>query len=460
MWYKVALAKESVMLSIGLMSGTSMDGIDGSLMETDGNTMIYELGHASTAYAEEFKILLHATQFCIKQYQGQLTLAKQNYADLGIKAYLEQELGLSSIASNNTLTRLKNYSIHTMKSALTLDTVITHSTKLHAELVQILLEKYNSQQREIDVIGYHGQAMYHQPNQGLSLILGDGQLLADQLQLPVITDFRSRDLAAGGQGAPFAPIYHQALAARDGLLPAVVVNCGGIANLTLMINQNPEDLIGFDTGPGNGLIDRLVRLRTNGLEQIDEDGRYGMHGKVHQAMLDKLRRQSIIKEGSIYFDLIPPKSLDFGDLTLIEELNKLSLEDACATLEAFTAATIVDSLNLLDDKTIPSTWILAGGGWKNPVLKRELTQRLKQKLGSQIKVKEATYFGWNNQSLEAQIFAYFAVRSLQGKPLSVPGTTNVSKPTTGGRIFLPTTGCSTAVASLLKLPAAAFLSND
>lgn len=444
--------RKKTMLSIGLMSGTSMDGIDASLVETDGEDQVKELACLSMDYDAEFKLLLHAAQFCVKEHQGDLQRAKNDYANTGLKRYLESELKMLSINLDKQLTKLNDYARNIMgiELPLTFDHVIEYSTKLHADVVLQLIARNDYQASDIDVVGYHGQALYHQPDQGISIVLGDGQLLANSTCIAVVNDFRSNDVAAGGQGAPFAPIYHQALAKQDGFVPAAVVNCGGIANITLILSDNPEDLIGFDTGPGNGLIDRLVRHRTQGTDLIDKDGKFGLEGTVNETTLAKLREQCIVKGGENYFDCKPPKSLDFGDLKLIEELNDLSLEDACATLEAFTAEMIVDSLKLIALDKPPTIWILAGGGWNNPVIKRELQQRLKNTIGDHVEIKEANDIGWNNQSLEAQIFAYFAVRSLQGKPLSAPGTTQVPKPMTGGHAFIPTMGATDAVTSLIS----------
>jgi len=430
------------MLSIGLMSGTSMDGIDAALLRTDGDTQIEELGHTSMTYDPLFKIALHAAQYCIKACKGDMAQAGENYALFGIEKYLRDELKMSDLNVAEKLQQLINYFSQTAHPhpPITLDDVIQHSTQLHAEAVRQLLASTQYQREDIDVVGYHGQAMYHQPDQGISIIVGDGQALADLVGITVVNDFRSRDIAAGGQGAPFAPVYHQALAIRDNKIPAAVVNCGGIANITVMSDSHLENLIGFDTGPGNGLIDQLVRQRTAGKENIDQDGRYGKQGRVHEGVLAALYRKSIIKNGGNYYEQTPPKSLDFGDLHLIDELDALSLEDACATLEAFTADTIVSSLALFDlakGAVLPKTWILAGGGWNNPVIRRELEQRLQQKLGDNIAVMTANEAGWNSQALEAQIFAYFAVRSLQGKPLSVPGTTGVPMPLSGGQVYPP-----------------------
>lgn len=414
------------MFSIGLMSGTSMDGIDAALIETDGTpSLLRELDFASLTYDPRFSLLLKATEFSVRQCEGDLTKAKLHFS-----GFMQHYFATHRIDLSHALSYFPN------QSTISYGDMARHSTLLHAQLVSQLLQKANRNASEIDVVGYHGQTLYHQPNHKRSIMLGEPQYLADQLGIHVIYDFRRNDIEAGGQGAPFAPLYHQALAVRDNKLPLAVVNCGGISNITLITSEVETDLIGFDTGPGNALIDSLVRSRTNGVEQMDKNGEHGKNGRVNIAALQALYDKAIIKDGKNYFTQAPPKSLDYGDMVLIPELDALSLEDACATLEAFTADTIVNSLSLVD-VPVPTHWILAGGGWKNPVIRQELITRLHQKYGSHIQVMTADEANWNGQALEAQIFAYFAVRSLLNKPLSVPGTTRVPHPLSGGVGYVP-----------------------
>lgn len=420
------------MLSVGLMSGTSMDGIDAALLETDGTPhMLRELGNVSLTYDSRFTKLLKAAEYAIRACTGDMEKAS-HYFPQAIHDYLAHELQITNAQAE--VAALRDYLPQI--NSISLADVIQHSTELHIEAVKSLLKKLNYSPKQIDVVGYHGQTMFHQPTQKISIIVGDGKYLAEQLGITVINDFRSADVAAGGQGAPFAPLYHQALAIRDHKISAVIVNCGGIANITLIKNANENDLLSLDTGPGNGLIDRLVKQRSQGKENMDVDGRYGLRGRVHENILQKLYEKTIIKDGKNYFSIPAPKALDSGDMNLISELDALSLEDACATLEAFTADSIIKSLELLNTE-LPKHWILAGGGWKNPVIQRELITRLQQKLGDEVKVQTADAIGWNGQAMEAQIFAYLAVRSLQKKPLSVPGTTRVPQPLTGGQVHIP-----------------------
>lgn len=417
------------MLSVGLMSGTSMDGIDAALLETDGTpAFIRELGHVSLEYDPPFKILLKATEYSIRKAANEaiqqhtpeekliLNRARGTFLQ-DVQDYLRTELSLSPQEIEDRLIQLEAY------LPLTLDAVVEHSTYLHGQAVLKLLEETNVSVNNIDVVGCHGQTFFHRPSAKLSIILNNGQALATQTGIAVVNDFRRQDIELGGQGAPFAPLYHQALAVRDGRLPCAVVNCGGISNITLIRSENEQDLLGFDVGPGNGLIDRLVRQRTRGQETMDKDGGYGSRGVVHPAVLSALQAQALDHSG---------RSLDIGDLQLIPELDSLSLEDACATLEAFTADTIAQCLGT---ENIPQQWVLAGGGWRNPVILNELEQRLRRRRAD-VQIHLADGIGWSGVAMEAQIFAYLAVRSLQGNPLSYPGTTGVPYPVTGGKLFL------------------------
>ncbi len=439
------------MLSIGLMSGTSMDGIDCALLETDGSAnLLRDLGHISISYDVPTKILLKAAEHAVRCCMGNMAQAKSAYVQ-ALKDYLSNELKISPYQIDNEISALAQY-LHQVTNTdylITFDKVVQHSTQLHAKAVKKLLQETAYQPKQIDVVGYHGQALLHRPNQGISIIVGEGAPLAEKVGITVVNDFRRCDIACGGQGAPFAPLYHHALALRDQLIPVAVVNCGGIANITIICNSNEFDCLGFDTGPGNGLIDRLVRQRTHGKECHDDNGQYGIKGEVNNQVLQALYQKALIKDGQNYFSIKPPKSLDIGDMVLIPEIDALSLADACATLEAFTADTIVDSLDFLHNE-IPRCFILAGGGWHNPVIRSELEHKLTNKLGKGIQILTADEAGWNSQAMEAQIFAYLAVRSLQNKPLSIPSTTRVPEPLSGGHAYVPSNGATKTVQELLK----------
>lgn len=440
------------------MSGTSMDGIDAALLQTDGSALqIEELGSTTFSYQPLFKILLKSVEYAIKKYAGDLAQAKIHYPTT-LKEFLQLELKVAQADIDNKISELSIYCAEiTHKSDLatasgsffSIDDIILHSTQLHCLAVRQLLEQTGFQAAQIDVIGYHGQTMFHQPARKLSLVLGEGQIMADTLGITVVNNFRAHDVAQGGEGAPFAPLFHQALAIRDKKIPMAVVNCGGIANVTFIPSEQESDLIAFDTGPGNGLIDRLIRQRTQGREHMDKNGQYGKKGKVNENVLSRLYEKAVQKAGVNYLLQPPPKSLDISDLQFIPELDVLSIEDACVTLEIFTARTIVNSIEWMTGE-IPRYWILAGGGWNNPVIYHELKNQLKERLGEKISICTASEGGWNSQALEAQIFAFFAVRSLQNKPLSFPGTTGVIKPLSGGQAYIPRRGATAKIKELIQ----------
>ncbi len=364
-------------ISIGTMSGTSMDGIDVSALKTDGKNQIQEIGYYSLKYSPEFHHEL-------KQLEKITKAAKGN---------LDQ----------------------------TAHTVIQRSTELHYQAIAELIHQLKLTPKQIDCIGYHGQTLYHAPHEKITVQIGDGQWLAKKLGITTVTDFRKNDIAAGGQGAPFAPLYHQALAIRDHKIPLAIVNCGGIANVSFIKGPTFNDLLGFDTGPGNGLIDRFVKQKTQNKETMDYDGQYGLRGTINKTALEKLRQTYYV-----YLQKKPPKSFDINDFDLIAEINNLSIEDGCAILEAFTADCIAQSIHLVDKSYHAKHWVLLGGGSHNPVIKKELETRLGLTLSET---------SWNNASFEAQIFAWLAVRSILKLPLSIPATTGVPEPLTGGSIY-------------------------
>ncbi len=419
--------------AIGLMSGTSMDGIDAALIDTDGHDAIQELTDISLSYDAEFKILLKAAERAVRQQDGNLSLAKLFYSQ-ALSDYLTTELNIAVTAIDTYLQQLSFY-FHHQNLPITFDQIVQRSTELHATAIKTLLHKANLTPKQIDLIGYHGQTLFHYPAKKITIQVGDGERLAELTGIAVINDFRSQDVNAGGQGAPLAPLYHRALALRDKQYPVVVVNCGGIANVSVISGAGDNDILGFDTGPGNGLIDRYIKQKTAGKEHMDTNGQYGRQGKIHEEMMGMLYAKSIIASQQNFFQLPPPKSLDINQLLLIPEMESLSLQDACATLEAFTADSIANSIHLFDG-LIPERWILSGGGWYNPVIRTELEKRLKNKI-PQVEIKTADQAGWNSRAMEAQVFAYLAVRSFHKLPISLPRTTRVPEPLSGGTLFVP-----------------------
>jgi anhydro-N-acetylmuramic acid kinase len=352
--------------ALGLMSGTSADGIDVALLETDGEEFVGRIAARTYPYdASQRARLMQAMQ----EAKG-MTGRQQRP---GILAELERDL-----------------------------------TKWHAQAVQSFRE---SEARAIDVIGFHGQTVLHRPEDRLTVQLGDGALLARMTGIPVVNDFRAADMAQGGEGAPLVPVYHRALAAGMDARPLAFVNIGGVANITFVGRDN--ELLAFDTGPGNALIDDWVGGHTG--SPADYGGRYALSGHVDEAALARLL-------GHKFFSLTPPKSLDRQGFST--GIDNLSLEDGAATLTMFSARAIAGSLRHLPEE--PKLWIICGGGRKNPALMGALENSLPGL------VMPAEAHGYNGDSLEAEAFAYLAVRSLRGLPLTFPSTTRVPVPTPGG----------------------------
>ena len=289
-------------------------------------------------------------------------------------------------------------------------------TRLHGVAVNVLVAQSGLKQTDIGVVGFHGQTVFHDPAAGVTCQIGDGAELARMTGIRVVNNFRSADVAAGGEGAPLAPIYHVALS-RPLERPVAILNIGGVANVTWV---SPDGgAVAFDTGPGNALIDDWVRLKTN--QMMDVDGQLARRGHVDQAVLDELLKHS-------YFDRPYPKSLD-RDAFSFAALAYSSPEDGAATLAEFTAQAVLKAAQQLPAS--PLQWLVCGGGRHN----RVLMGNLRNALGVPVEPVEAV--GWQGDALEAQAFAFLAVRSLYGLPISFPQTTGVTKPTAGGVCHLP-----------------------
>jgi anhydro-N-acetylmuramic acid kinase len=365
------------MRAIGLMSGTSMDGIDVALVETDGVSIARFGPSAVHAYDDGQRELLRR--------------AAAAAAALHDRAARPEPLA----QAENVLTRL------------------------HAAAVEDFLSTNGIVRETIDVVGFHGQTVLHRPHAGLTVQLGDGPALARASGIPVVFDFRAADVAAGGEGAPLVPAYHRALVAElDRPAPVVVLNLGGVANITYI--DGDADPIACDTGPGNALIDDLMRVRTGA--PCDRDGATAARGLVDEAFVARALRQP-------FFDRPPPKSLDRNDFAGLD-LSGFSAEDGAATLTALTAASVAQVVPLLPRP--PRSFIVAGGGAQNPTMMHMLAARL-----APATVESADAVGWSADSLEAQAFAFLAVRSLRGLPLTFPSTTGVMRPVTGGALARP-----------------------
>lgn len=427
--------KSGLILSIGTMSGTSMDAVDVVIVISNGEFIIIEVAHLSIAYSLEFHHLLKVAEYLVCKCQGDMSQAyHMDFASVFIEYFTE----VIKLSKEKILEYWKNACLYLNKDLnahVNFLQIIDHSTFLHEVAIRKVIHNAGLTPSDFDCVGYHGQTLYHNPKNKITIQVGDPQKLADRLNIMIINDFRSRDVALGGQGAPLAPLYHLALAVRDQMLPLAVVNCGGIANISLIPTADYKNLKGYDTGPGNGLIDLFVKQRTNFKESMDYNGKYGLNGVVHPDIIEKLYAKSVLIAGENYFDIMPPKSLDINNLKLIKELDELSIEDGCATLAAFTADSIIKNLDKFASLQ-PRHWVLAGGGWYNPVIMRELKQRIQTQLGEGHKIFLAQEVGWNNKAIEAQIFAYLAIRVLKHLPISVPETTGVPRPITFAKISI------------------------
>jgi anhydro-N-acetylmuramic acid kinase len=288
-------------------------------------------------------------------------------------------------------------------------------TRRHLEAVETFLATEGMSAAAIDLIGFHGQTVLHRPEQGLTVQLGDGALLARQAGIDVVYDLRAADLERGGQGAPLVPVYHCALAESCGIgAPMLFVNIGGVANITFCAPGEPP--LACDVGPGNALLDDLMLARTG--KAMDADGAAARAGRVDEAALAALLANP-------WFARKPPKSLDRNAFDA-SAVSGLSLEDAAATLCAFTAAGIMSALAFAPQQ--PEMIVLCGGGAHNPALVEDMRSR------APCPVRRAEDFGWDSKAIEAQAFAYLAVCSAKGLPLTFPGTTGVKEPATGGKL--------------------------
>jgi anhydro-N-acetylmuramic acid kinase len=285
-------------------------------------------------------------------------------------------------------------------------------TALHALAVRALLDRTGHTADDIGVIGFHGQTVLHAPDRRLTVQLGNGQALAYDTGIDVVYDLRAADCAAGGQGAPLVPVYHRALAQQLPERPAVFLNIGGVANVT-WVGQGGM-LMAFDTGPGNALIDDWIRHHTG--QPLDEGGRLAAGGKVDEDALQELMTNA-------YFGRVPPKSLDRNAFSL-EPVRHLAPADGAATLAAFTAASIAAARAHFPEQ--PAVWIVSGGGRRNKMLMTELASRVE----AAVAPIEAT--GHDGDAVEAEAWAYLAVRALKKLPITYPGTTGAPRPMTGG----------------------------
>jgi anhydro-N-acetylmuramic acid kinase len=353
------------MLALGLMSGTSRDGIDAALIETDGEAQVKPLGFTSLPYSDDFRALLERA--CTR------ALALDAPAHDGVIAWAQ--------------TLLEDWH-------LTIIDKLTSETGLRP-----------------DVIGMHGHTIAHRPERGWSWQMGDGKSLSDHLGLCVVNDFRRNDVEHKGQGAPLIPIYHAALMATAPK-PCVLLNLGGVGNITAL--DEGGAIFACDTGPGNALIDDWVQQ--HGAGRYDAQGALAGAGAVDEIALAALLN-------SPYFKQPLPKSLERAAFTTAQ-VQHLPLIDGAATLTAFSAQAVARALHLLPFH--PREIIVCGGGRHNPVLMRAIAR------ATGCATTPIETLGRNGDALEAEGFAYLAVRCLKGLPISFPKTTGAPHPLTGG----------------------------
>ena len=366
---------KNLITAIGLMSGTSCDGIDASIIKSDGEDVLDLIGDNFIPYEDK-------TKHKIRKLKDKIDKA----IDLKVN-----KLEIISAEKEITL--------------------------LHLRSINLLLEKLKIKKSEIDLVGLHGHTIFHNFLNKKTMQLGDGKILSKLTGLNVIYDFRKNDLKNGGQGAPLVPVFHKLLKKKLQLKsPVVFVNIGGISNLTYLDDNN--EMISFDSGPGNFLIDRLLQLKSNGKVQFDKDGDIAMKGYVDKNILESYLNDP-------YYDMLPPKSLDVNDFNL-SSVRGISIENSITTLSELTSQTIANSLSFFSNK--PQKIILCGGGRKN----KYIYERIKQI--SNISTLNIDKYKMNGDFIESQAFGYLAIRSFLNKPISFPKTTGVSKATIGGKL--------------------------
>jgi anhydro-N-acetylmuramic acid kinase len=352
------------MRTIGLMSGTSLDGVDAAWLETDGET--------------------------ITRFGPALTLPYDDALRRDLRRLLDLAPGLDA------------------DDALVADAA-RRLTARHIEAVAAL-------RREADLIGFHGQTILHRPEARRTWQIGDAAMLARATGLPVAHDFRSADVAAGGQGAPLVPVFHAALAA--GLpRPLAILNIGGVANVTWIGADGA--VVACDTGPGNGPLDDFVRRHTGAA--FDDGGALARSGTPDAALLERLLAHP-------YFARPAPKSLDRLDFAgVLDGINALSVADGAATLAGFTARAVAATRL----PAPPLRWLVCGGGRHNAAI----LAALRAAVPAPVDPVEAV--GWNGDALEAQCFGFLAARTARGLPITFPATTGSPRPLPGGRIVQP-----------------------
>ena len=360
--------------SLGLMSGTSADGVDASIIQSDGDTKYEVILDKYFKYSQNIYENIHNLKEEISDSKDLKNLSKKIQS-------LEKEI-----------------------------------TLFHANVVNEIIKESKS---NIDFVGFHGQTIFHNAKEKISKQLGDGKLLSKLTKKTVIYDFRQNDLKNGGHGAPLTPIFHKLLKRKFKIKDVTFVNIGGIANITTIWSD--DNMSGTDIGPGMCLIDRWVRQRSK--KNYDESGLIGKSGKANKVALDQLLENFHEKEKILSTGPIQSFDTKYFDFSFVKDL---SLEDGAATLTEFTSQIIISAIKAAD--RYKEKIILCGGGRKNNFLVEKLKER-----SSRIKLIDE--YEVNGDFVESQAFAYLAIRSYLKLPISFPETTGVKKPCTGGLIF-------------------------
>tara|TARA_B110000027_G_scaffold132119_1_gene157658 strand:+ start:27 stop:1154 length:1128 start_codon:yes stop_codon:yes gene_type:complete len=363
--------------ALGLMSGTSMDGVDASIIKSNGE--------------DEYEVIFD-------QYFKYDDKMYQELVDIRNKINSSKDLEINSIVLGDIEKKI---------------------TIFHASVCKKII---SDNPNNIDLIGFHGQTIFHNAKEKISKQLGDASLLSGLLKKKVVYNFRENDINNGGQGAPLAPIFHRLLVNQNQIIPPVcILNIGGIANITIISSKDFNDLKSYDIGPGNCLLDEWTRKNSN--EKFDKNGELAKIGKTDQTILNQAidSFDNIKDNNNLSFDV-----KDF-DLNFVRGL---SIEDGLSTLTDFTAAiiyqSITNSINLVKGTELKI--LICGGGRKN----LSLINSIKSKLPFNMKLTIIDDYKINGDFVESQAFAYLAIRSYLNKMISFPETTNVKKPCSGG----------------------------
>lgn len=357
---------KKVYRAIGMMSGTSLDAVDIALIETDGYHHIKPIAASSFPYSAQ-------ERETVKACFGKSTATAEAI----------------NIITSAHIKALQNFG------------------------------------HQADLIGFHGQTIFHDPANRLTVQIGEAQKIADTLQTPVIADLRQNDVKHGGQGAPLLPLYHRARALAASLpLPAAIINIGGVSNITWINGAEDHEILAFDCGPGNALLDDFILSRTD--QPFDKDGTMAAAGKADQTLIDQWL-------GAPYFTQKPPKSLD-RDAWNTSAAADIKTENGAATLLGFTVQAIAQGLKQCP--ATPKALYITGGGRHNAHMMKQLENI------SQIKTSPVESLGWDGDAMEAEGFAYLAVRSKLGLPITLPSTTGAAKALSGGHEYTPASGLS------------------